>query len=220
MLIFRVVHHVGQCSSENVCVLPHLRRQWLTWLIIKVTWFLIFPLFALWTMIGTWWSLSILEVTPTCLPSGTHPWFIVFWQIICYVWTALYSVFVCIAFRYERSMNLMEKDHHCVAATEDALRRWGQVPFLPDYDECLQSKGLCQGEIQSLPKLCFDSVIRNGHQRLECSICLMDFQPQDVCRKLPGCGHVFHESCIDLWLLRRGDCPLCKHRIQACTGCL
>jgi hypothetical protein len=47
----------------------------------------------------------------------------------------------------------------------------------------------------------------------------MEFQPPDICRELPGCGHVFHESCIDLWLLRRGDCPLCKHRVQVCGTC-
>lgn len=220
MLIFRAVHHVGQCSSEdlNAFVLPQLRQQGLSGVVIKVTWFLIFPFFAVWTLIGTWWSLAILEATPTCLPEGTHSWFIVFWQILCYVWTALYSVFVCLAFRYERSINSMEKDHRSLAATEDALRRWGQVPFLPDVDNCLQSRGLCQDEIRSLPRLRFDSRVGSCHQRLECSICLMDFQPREVCRELPGCAHVFHQSCIDLWLLRRGDCPLCKNRIQACTA--
>lgn len=28
--------------------------------------------------------------------------------------------------------------------------------------------------------------------------------------RLPGCGHVFHPSCIRLWLERSKICPMCK----------
>lgn len=218
MLAFRATHHLLQCSVDDSSefALPYLRQRGASWFLTRVTWFALLPCFAAWTVLGTRWSLHILDATPTCLPVGTHSWFICFWQILCYIWIVIYSIFVTISFRYERSLKAMEKDHHCLAATEDALRRWGRLPFLPD-DDCLKSQGLCQGQIQSLPKSCFGAVVGKCQQRLECAICLMEFHSRDLCRELPGCGHVFHESCIDLWLLRRGDCPLCKHRIQACT---
>lgn len=214
MFWFLATHHLGKYASEDSMEsgLPYLRQRGAPWLLIKVTWFLILPFFAAWTVLGTLWSLSTLGETTRCLPAGTHGWFILLWQVLCYAWTAIYSVFVCVALRYERSLNAMEKAHNCLAATEDALRRWGQLPFIPDYSSSL-SKGLCQDTIESLPRSRFSDVAR--HQMRECAICLIDFQPGNACRELPGCGHVFHESCIDLWLLRCGKCPLCQNRIQA-----
>lgn len=221
MLTFRAAHHIGQGPSEDSAefALRYIKQQGASRLFIRGTWFLLLPFFAAWTVLGTTWSLSILHATPTCLPIGTHFWFILLWQILCYAWTTIYSLFVCMAVQYERSLNAMEKYHHCLAATEDAVQRWGHLPFLPEYDGRLQSKGLCPGEIQSLPRSCFGEVACKCHPRHDCAICLMEFQSRDVCRELPGCGHIFHESCIDLWLLRRGDCPLCKHPIQACNAC-
>jgi len=176
------------------------------------------PFFAGWAVAGTSWSLPSME-TPTCLSSGSRSWFIFILQTPCYAWIAMYSVFVGKAWQQEHPLKAMVKDYHCLAATEDALCRRGQLLFLPDSDS-LKSHGLCQGEIQSLPRSRFGAVIGTDkcHLRRECAICLMEFQSRDACRELPGCGHVFHESCIDLWLLRQGACPLCKHRIQACDA--
>lgn len=47
-----------------------------------------------------------------------------------------------------------------------------------------------------------------------CSICLQDFEDEDSVRKLPNCGHLFHLYCIDEWLTRQGNCPMC--RIHVC----
>ncbi|PIN22373.1 hypothetical protein CDL12_04912 [Handroanthus impetiginosus] len=44
-----------------------------------------------------------------------------------------------------------------------------------------------------------------------CSICLMEFQQQDLVNKLPKCGHVFHMGCLEKWLDRcQFTCPLCR----------
>src|SRR3989344_3922436 len=39
-----------------------------------------------------------------------------------------------------------------------------------------------------------------------CSICLESMESGKEMR----CKHVFHESCLDRWLVRRGTCPMCR----------
>ncbi|GBG30223.1 E3 ubiquitin-protein ligase RNF181 [Hondaea fermentalgiana] len=45
-----------------------------------------------------------------------------------------------------------------------------------------------------------------------CSICLLEFEQGEPIKQLP-CNHFFHGDCIEPWLLKRGDCPLCKRHI-------
>ena len=44
---------------------------------------------------------------------------------------------------------------------------------------------------------------------LKCAICLDLFTPKDSVKCLP-CNHVYHGSCIDQWLARKPNCPVCK----------
>lgn len=45
---------------------------------------------------------------------------------------------------------------------------------------------------------------------IECSICLLNFEPGDMMRVMK-CGHRFHKECVDEWLSRyKAVCPLCK----------
>ena len=44
-----------------------------------------------------------------------------------------------------------------------------------------------------------------------CSICLVEFEKEDVVSQLQKCGHVFHMKCIEKWLDRdQFTCPLCR----------
>ena len=49
----------------------------------------------------------------------------------------------------------------------------------------------------------------------ECSICLADYQEGDVVvwAKTDRCNHIFHEECIEQWLERHDNCPLCREKI-------
>ena len=42
-----------------------------------------------------------------------------------------------------------------------------------------------------------------------CSICLEKWEAGDVVRTLP-CLHLFHAACLDPWLKKRFQCPLCN----------
>eukprot|EP00747_Dinoflagellata_sp_TGD_P164135 gnl/TRDRNA2_/TRDRNA2_183642_c0_seq1.p1 gnl/TRDRNA2_/TRDRNA2_183642_c0~~gnl/TRDRNA2_/TRDRNA2_183642_c0_seq1.p1 ORF type:complete len:508 (+),score=87.49 gnl/TRDRNA2_/TRDRNA2_183642_c0_seq1:109-1524(+) len=54
---------------------------------------------------------------------------------------------------------------------------------------------------------------RNGVQQSQCMVCLCDFADGEVCRRLPCC-HVFHQGCVDEWLRRYTDCPICKANVD------
>ncbi|CAK9859794.1 unnamed protein product [Sphagnum jensenii] len=50
----------------------------------------------------------------------------------------------------------------------------------------------------------------DGQQHRECTVCLSDFEEEDDLRLLPGCKHVFHKDCIDVWFQSHSTCPLCR----------
>jgi len=54
-----------------------------------------------------------------------------------------------------------------------------------------------------------------------CAVCLDLFERNQVVRVIP-CGHEFHASCVDEWLITRRTCPLCKMNIldnRSLVGC-
>lgn len=53
----------------------------------------------------------------------------------------------------------------------------------------------------------------HGEGQLQCMVCLSDFEEDEDLRKLP-CNHMFHAACIDEWLHRCTDCPICKCNID------
>ncbi len=76
-------------------------------------------------------------------------------------------------------------------------------------------RGADASSIRSLPtnKLTEDDVNRLPKDHQTCSICLSTFEVGDEARRLP-CFHVFHSSCIDLWLGQNAKCPICMHEVN------
>lgn len=44
----------------------------------------------------------------------------------------------------------------------------------------------------------------------ECVICKLNYEPNDVLRKLHVCNHSFHVRCVDKWFEKSRFCPLCR----------
>lgn len=51
-------------------------------------------------------------------------------------------------------------------------------------------------------------------ESVSCAICQDILTPEQEGRKLLGCGHWFHRSCIDVWLTRNVRCPNCRHDVR------
>jgi hypothetical protein len=47
-----------------------------------------------------------------------------------------------------------------------------------------------------------------------CSICLMEFERDNLCILLPGCMHCFHQECIEGWIQNHSTCPYCRNNLR------
>lgn len=232
VVVFRCVYVTGsleQSDEDSGNFLLNLRQKSrLSRYAVKATWFVLVPLFSLWTIIGTAWLLDVRNNTPTCLPSGSHLWFLVVWQVLSYAWMLIHGTLGLMAWLLELRVRKAESD---LRQIEDAelLSRWGHVSQLTGYTtlQKLISPGLSPEEIHALPSFTVleprDKLNLEGFKNQqaigdECSICLNAFKPGDPVRKLPVCGHNFHRCCIDLWLLRSSSCPLCKRNVLKMSG--
>mmetsp|Transcript_35740 Transcript_35740/g.95787 ORF Transcript_35740/g.95787 Transcript_35740/m.95787 type:complete len:291 (+) Transcript_35740:140-1012(+) len=183
------------------------------------TWLLALPLFAACTAVGTAWLLQVARETPQCMPTRMHTAFSVFWLVLCYLWLIIHLVLGAVAATLERRVRRAEGDLREIEDA-DVISRWGTVSHLSSFSSLAGAMGgsgggLAPAEIRALPEGVVDAGSGSGAgDELECSICIMPFDPGDKVRRLPGCGHVFHKSCVDLWLLRSAECPLCKRSLR------
>ncbi|GAB2276556.1 hypothetical protein Dimus_011276 [Dionaea muscipula] len=69
--------------------------------------------------------------------------------------------------------------------------------------------GLDQAFIDALPVFLFKEIM-GTKEPFDCAVCLCEFSEKDKLRLLPLCGHAFHVSCIDTWLMSNSTCPLCR----------
>jgi len=173
---------------------------------LMIVWFVLLPFFVVWTVVGSFWLSEVMQKTPTCLPAGTDARLIGFWQLVCYVWITIYCGCVAIALSLRRRQQQAETNLRLVAS-DDTRARWGDVTTSWGLAPLL---GLNHKEISLLPA-CSGLALDEA----ECSICLSVVAEGDAGRRLPACGHCFHQACIDLWLLRQNKCPLCKTDVLA-----
>lgn len=99
--------------------------------------------------------------------------------------------------------------HLCVASAVHRRRRFHRRRAqFPD-----SSSGFSNRDLKKLLQFRFSNWV-NPHSQIDCSICLDGFRKGQWCRKLGGCGHVYHRKCIDSWLVRVSACPLCRRCVR------
>ncbi|KAF4353202.1 hypothetical protein F8388_014670 [Cannabis sativa] len=87
---------------------------------------------------------------------------------------------------------------------------------LPHHNEAnsggLPSTGIDKTIIEMYPKRLFGEnrrLLKSDYNN--CSICLTEYQANDIVRTLPNCFHYFHSNCIDEWLRLNASCPICRN---------
>ncbi|KAG2540292.1 hypothetical protein PVAP13_9NG541100 [Panicum virgatum] len=76
-----------------------------------------------------------------------------------------------------------------------------------------RAAGLDAASREALPVLTYATAraVKAGRGALECAVCLSEFDDAgEKLRLLPGCCHVFHAACIDVWLAAHVTCPVCR----------
>ncbi|XP_062213737.1 E3 ubiquitin-protein ligase Os03g0188200-like [Phragmites australis] len=77
----------------------------------------------------------------------------------------------------------------------------------------MRRAGLDAAAMEALPVLTYATAreVKTGCGALECAVCLAEFDDGgEKLRLLPGCYHVFHAACIDMWLAAHVTCPVCR----------
>ncbi|RRT57913.1 hypothetical protein B296_00028212 [Ensete ventricosum] len=69
--------------------------------------------------------------------------------------------------------------------------------------------GLDSSAVLALPVLRYVGAGEGGGKE-GCVVCLGEFEEKERVKVIPRCGHVFHPSCIDAWLVSSGSCPICR----------
>jgi len=216
ILAFRLTHILGssQMTAGTGDFLLNLRtKDALPRILMSLIWLFVLPLFTVWTGLGTFWLWESKRLSDRCLPIGMPLAFIVTWQALSYVWILIHATLGGIAWVLEIRLRRTEDSLRAIE-DPDTVARWGQVSQISDYTDLMNNtlQGLSPDQIKELPEA-IAGMLELGEDS-ECSICLNELQAPDCVRQLGSCGHTFHRSCIDLWLLRRADCPLCKRSVQ------
>lgn len=212
----RAVHVLGTwvSSAEPGDFMLNLRHKSLFQrALLSMTWLVLLPGFMLWTVLGSVWLWEVRTHTPRCLPGGVHLWFLLLWQAMSYMWILVHGGLMVLAWFLEWRVRRVEA--RLVAVEDlDSRSRWGEVSRLQAYTSLpagMKLAGLSPDDIAALP---CHIVPDEDHVPQDCPVCLSAMVPGDACRELQLCGHAFHRSCIDLWLVRSTDCPLCKQQVS------
>lgn len=73
-----------------------------------------------------------------------------------------------------------------------------------------QIRGLQPDIVAGIPTLKFNRDTFGSLDDTQCTICLGEYEEKDVLRIMPKCGHIFHLTCIDIWLRIQTTCPVCR----------
>ncbi|KAL3829353.1 hypothetical protein ACJIZ3_018155 [Penstemon smallii] len=85
-------------------------------------------------------------------------------------------------------------------------RRRTHVITSTNTDHC----GLEPAVLNTLPVFLYSSEELVVQKKLECVVCLSEFEEKELVRLLPKCNHSFHIACIDMWFHSHSTCPLCR----------
>ncbi|EAR87996.2 zinc finger, C3HC4 type (RING finger) protein (macronuclear) [Tetrahymena thermophila SB210] len=63
-----------------------------------------------------------------------------------------------------------------------------------------------------MPAMFYKEIDLNKDEQEECTICLEGYKEEDKVR-ISICGHLYHQACIDQWLVAHTNCPYCRQEL-------
>ncbi|XP_066308195.1 RING-H2 finger protein ATL39-like [Miscanthus floridulus] len=99
---------------------------------------------------------------------------------------------------HPRARRLLQEQHHRSKPGLDAA----VIALIPPFPYLRQADAEAEGST-SVPAAA-----------TECVVCLGVLDEGQMVRQLPGCKHVFHQECIDVWLASRASCPVCRGKAE------
>lgn len=217
MMTYRLVHigvDLGFTASTGVFLINLRQRSAVLRSLTQLVWLFIVPVYTTWSALGSWWVWDVLQRTPECIPNEMLVWCLMVFQVLSYCWICVHVGLGITAWWLERKVRKAEANLEQVADV-DTLERWGNVSRIEGYTSLPQVKTddhLTPEALLTLPGVQVWS--RDASAAMDCPICLNALKDGDTVRQLPACSHAFHRSCIDLWLLRSADCPMCKTAVR------
>lgn len=80
-------------------------------------------------------------------------------------------------------------------------------------DMLTHRRGLFEDTLTQVESFDWPPPAGDANTQTTCMVCLAEFEDGEPCRRLP-CRHVFHTGCVDEWLRRCTDCPICKANVD------
>lgn len=103
----------------------------------------------------------------------------------------------------------------CFVLLRRRLSRNANAALVQDQQQPKPKLGLDAAAIALLPSFPYRRAVAAAESDsksgpVECAVCLSDLDEGQMARRLPGCKHVFHRECIDVWLASNASCPICR----------
>lgn len=217
--LFRAAHYIGQeySNAGQKFVFSFRHSSWMLRVVVGCLWGVLIPFFIVWTVLGTSWFRNALNRTDGCKASLPPSVMVMVWQFLSYIGIALYGAIFVVSVVIELRLRNQERDMLLVE-TDETRSWWGRLSVeVAETDISILHKknpGLRPQQIQQLPEMTLGSNCLEQTDELLCAICISEFADGDKVRCLTPCGHHFHKSCVDLWLLRQAECPMCKCKVD------
>lgn len=89
----------------------------------------------------------------------------------------------------------------------------GNGSFIPGNDIPNNQQGIALDVGAGLRRSLIDTQFEETNEET-CSICWEDFKENDKLKKVKGCNHTFHISCLEYWYKKSSTCPMCRVNIK------
>ncbi|UJR18978.1 hypothetical protein I4U23_022107 [Adineta vaga] len=107
-------------------------------------------------------------------------------------------------FDFHRSRNF---NNRIIDNTEDL--DVDDSPSSYESEALTRSKALTNDQINILPTEKFRRTANKSDEQNKCGVCWDEFQQNETLRRLT-CLHIYHKDCIDPWLQKKNQCPICR----------